>query len=291
MRNELRKALIGALALFLLSVPGLSAQQADTLEVSSKVSTFLRFPADVKFAEMSDGNEYIGYANAGGSLNIIRMQAIKPFTQVFNFTAIDANGGFHHFFIRYTDTPRTTSYDISDNAYAMKDVARSGGSTGAGKHSSYSVDQILEMPQTLYHLAGKTGKITLVVENIFSMNDRFYITLRLENGSGISFETSNRPTSAVTMILLTYDGKGRARKTPKTAETIDIIGASGTLTTPSRSSSRATYEFAKKHVSATDVLEISVPEPQTNRVVKLTLSPEDINNAIHPDEISTRRRK
>ena len=298
-KNRILKSVLPILACLMTSV--VARAQIDTLEISTLYTTYVRFPIELLTAERSD-SENIDGEIVPESKNIIRMRAIKPFSRTSNLTVIDSKGYLHTYYIKYCEHPATTYYDKSGAEEISQDESTvsydnrqgtsvfdkkgrdnrqgNGAGTQSNKVSRFRKDdapqlkEIISLPQEVFHLAVKAGKIALTCENIFTYSDILYLVFRIDNRSGVSFESDG--------LTFTLATKSKKSKVPISTTNLYPKGRFGTLSVAPKESGTIAYSLEKQTLTPNQILQISVSERTGNRELMMTLTPDDINLASSP---------
>ena len=275
-----------------------ASAQKDTLEISTLYTTYIRFPIEVLTAERSDSENVIGEI-VQESKNLVRLRATRPFTRTSNVTVIDSKGFLHTYYIKYTEHPKQTYYDKSGAAeepsyqnrqaqdapaeYSAPPADGRGGGQGRNPGTKVSnlrmddapsLQDIINYEQNVFHLSTRKGRIILTCENIFTYSDMLYIILRIDNRSGVSYESDGATFTRATM--------SRKSKIPLSTNNLYPKNRFGSLTVPPGQSGRLAYSLDKLTLAADQVLQISVPERNGSREFNLTLTAEDVNLAPTP---------
>ena len=138
--------------------------------------------------------------------------------------------------------------------------------------------EVAGYPQQLFHITTKSMKMEFVCENIFSYSDITYITLRLTNKSGVSYETKEA------MFAIEDNNKSKRKVKP---EPVTLLPNSkyGTLITAPGEDGKMVYSFSKITLGPEQVLRIYLYEKDGQRNMVLTLTPKDINLSAKPDSV------
>lgn len=289
-----------AMAVLLASCLTSRAQQIDTIEVSDLFTTYIRYPIELVTAERSDMQNIMGEI-VPESRNMVRLRAIGPFDRTSNLSVIDSRGYLHTCYIKYNQHPITTYYDKSGAQEYMRTVPSPSpdapsaprpdkGQRQGEQAAPYSgsgvyvadlrrkdtplLQDIIDSPQSLYHLSSRKGGIVSTVENVYSYSDKIYIILRVDNKSGVSFESDGATFTLVT--------KSRSKKKPLNVTNVLPKSRYGTLTAAPGESAKIAYSFEKMSLAHDQMFEISVPEHNGARELLVKLSPNDINGAVRP---------
>ena len=270
--------------------------QKDTIEVSTLYTTYIRFPIELLTAERSDVENTIGEI-VPESKNIVRLRATRAFTRTSNLTVIDSKGYLHTYYIKYREHPERTYYDKSgstgaeDSSYgrdasASAETGSSAAKGGGGaavvgtkisnlrKSDAPVLKDVIELEQNVFHLSTRKGKMLLTCENIFTYSDMLYLVFRIDNRSGVSYESDGATFTLSTM--------SRRNKVPLSTTNIYPKNRYGSLTVAPGSSGKLAYSLDKLTLSPQQVLQISVPERNGAREFMMVLTPEDINHAKSP---------
>lgn len=292
----MKRNLFIAIAALLSLAYSAGAQQIDTIEVSDLYTTYIRYPIELVAAERSDMENIIGEI-VPQSPNMVRLRANGEFDRTSNLSVIDSRGYFHTFYIKFNRYPATTYYDKSGaeteqvpSPSPVKEKKGKGGSSAASQSAQpggagiYVADllrkdtpilqDIIGTQQTLYHLSARKGRVSATVENVFSYSDKIYIVIRVDNKSGISFESEGATFTLVTM--------SRSKKKPLNVSNIMPKSRFGSLTVAPGESSKIAYSFEKIALAGDQVFEVSVPETNGAREILVQLAPDDINRAMRP---------
>lgn len=138
--------------------------------------------------------------------------------------------------------------------------------------------EVAGYPQQLFHITTKSMKMEFVCENIFAYSDITYITLRLTNKSGVSYETKEA------MFAIEDNNKSKHKVKP---EPVTLLPNSkyGTLITAPGEVGKMVYSFSKFTLGPEQVLRIYLYEKDGQRNMVLTLTPKDINLSAKPDSV------
>ena len=134
---------------------------------------------------------------------------------------------------------------------------------------------VIDYPQELYHISSKFQKVEITCENIFAYSDITYVTLRLKNKSGVSYETED----AMFVVLDNNKGKRKIKPEPRVMLPKNRYG---TLTAAPGETVKIFYSFDKVTLSKDQVLDIYIYEKGGERDLMLTLSNQDVNLASVP---------
>lgn len=276
--------------------------QADTVYVSRLFTTHLVFPTEIKYGDLSN-TEQIAASVVEYSKNLLSLIAYEPFTQPANVTVLESNGSIHTYILLYKEHPSELVIDTrvkkerpAEVQAGVPDAGKPAAGTapspqrkgrkgrtaeeGGGfvnplwKQDAPPLKDVIDYPQTLYHLAKKVGRTKVMCENIFSYSDITYVILSLDNRSGVSFEVGDA----------TFRIEPRDRRKRKLVSGTNLIPQNkvGTLTAAPGEKSRVAYALNKTTLSADQQLVIRVFEKGGERNFEITLTADDVNLAMPP---------
>lgn len=282
----------------------LRAQKIDTVYVSRLYTTHLIFSTDLTYADLSD-MENIMAKIVEQSKNTFALRAKQPFQTTASVSMLESNGVFHTFILRYCEQPDRLVLDLRDKGRAEEAAreaaaqeavpvsergvrrlrAAEGTTTQDGsrvsalrKEDAPKVREVWTYPRNLFHLTKKYLRVRFTCENIIAYSDITYITVSVENRSGVSYEADQA------MFVVEDNNRDRRKVKPEPVYQ-EVKGSYGSLTAPPGTYARATYSFPKITLTKDQVLNIYLYEKNGQRNLMLTLSPDDVNLASMPSEI------
>lgn len=297
----MKKTLYLLLVMFvtpLLSTLSLRAQEKiDTIYLSTLYTTHIVFTTEVTYADLSN-TQVITAKIVEQNKNMIAIKAREPFTTTASVTALESNGSIHTFILKYMEHPKELIIDtrsMNEATHSPAPVATtpakggrkgssvtSAGSTRAGgynvstvrKSDAPELKDVIDYPQSLYHISKKSQRVTVTVENIFAYSDITYVTLSLTNKSGVSYEVSD-----ANFII---ESRTRSKRKVVTEKNVFPKNRYGSLSAGAGETSRICYSLEKLSLATDQVLKIYVYEQGGQRNIVLTLSPSDVNLALAP---------
>ena len=271
----------------------------DTVYLSTLYTSHIIFNSDVIYNNVSHPDYVMGRLVDQGK-NKLAITARNAFEGTASLSIEEANGVFHTYIIAYADHPKSLVKDTREEYRPI--VGSIGGSTDRdyisgsylkgsssktlsdGNAGLYANDlkrsdaptlaNILERPQGLYHLSTKKYKIRLTCENIYSYSDIIYMTFRLDNDSGISYEVSD-----ATFVVESNNG---SKRKIVSEENIFPKNRAGSLTTQPGGTAKICYSFDKMSLSSDQILKVYLYENSGQRNLVLPVSYKDINSAVRP---------
>lgn len=293
--------LSGTFIIFALSVAfgslSLSAQQhADTVYLSTLYTTHLIFSNDILYADLSNSQD-VAAKIVEQSNNMLAVKARSPFTSPTSISALESNGTMHTFIVSYREHPRDLVLDLRVEKKQVEEAPKyqsrtaemiNGAKKRSGKDSASSsegganvspwksgsaplLQEVVELPQKLFHIYSKEYDIELLCEDISSYSDITYMTLSVRNRSGISYDISD-----ATFVI---ESKKAGRRTVKYDRPVFPKSRYGSLSVGPGGYSRMAYSFDKMTLSKDQVLRVYLYEVGGQRNLVVTLDTDDINKA------------
>ncbi len=250
----------------------------ETINISDIYSTHLVFSNEIQFPHLSN-DRYVEAMVVPAAKNVFAIRAVQPFGpdpfDTFSISILETDGRIHTYIVNYEKNPASLILNYQDGERA-KESGQSQMVSLVRKTDAPALDEVLSFPQGLYHIATRKNKISLVCENVFTYSDITYITLRLENRSGVSFEAGKTA----------FVRASKPRRKNSIVEDAPVIAKEsiGTLTASPGQSVRKTYTFDKITLGQDQIFRICVYEAEGRREFFLDLSPKDINEAKNPFE-------
>lgn len=245
----------------------------DTVVLSKSYTSHMVYSSDLTYAHLSSG-EIVDAMVLPQAKNILAITAKARFNQeAGNVTVLESDGFLHTYITNYEEHPRELIHNYQRGARGeesgQKQVVSLTRQTNAPQLS-----EVLSLPQGLFHIATRKNRISVICENVFSYSDITYVTLRLENHSGISFEADR------TNFVI----RSRPRHKTSIVEETNLIPKAtlGSLSVASGQTGRMVFSFDKLSLAQDHIFRICVYESGGRRDFFLDLSPKDINEAPVP---------
>lgn len=248
----------------------------DTLDVSSKLMSTILFSTEITAADLSRRRLVEGDA-VEESRNIFSIMAKQEHTELSSLAILEESGHFHTFILKNVENPKSLiidkrQQDSAENSQGSLSVS------AMRLEDAPSLAQVHNLPQSLYHIGTRKGRITVVCENIFTYSDIMFITLRLDNKSGVSYETDG--------ALFTLENKTKTRRTDDSRIALVPSSKYKGLSAPAGGSNKVTYAFKKLTLNDKQNLVIKIYEKGYEdiggRSFVLKLSANDVNLARRP---------
>ena len=271
----------------------------DTVYLSTLYTSHIIFNSDVIYNNVSHPDYVMGRLVDQGK-NKLAITARNAFEGTASLSIEEANGVFHTYIIAYADHPKSlvkdtreeyrpivgsitgsTDRDYISGSYLKGSSPKTLSDGNAGLYANNlkrsdapTLANIIDRPQGLFHLSTKKYKIRLTCENIYSYSDIIYMTFRLDNDSGISYEVSD-----ATFVVESNNG---SKRKIVSEENIFPKNRAGSLTTQPGSTAKICYSFDKMSLSSDQLLKVYLYENSGQRNLVLPVSYKDINSAIRP---------
>lgn len=247
----------------------------DTLYVSSSLMTTLLFSTEVIASDISRRRLVIG-ESVNESPNVFNVMARNPHEELSSLAILEDSGDFHTYIIVNDENPKLL---IIDQRSRSEKNTQGGTSVNVMRYEDApSLKEVYELPQGLYHIVDKNGRILVVCENIFTYSDIMYITLRLDNHSGVSYETDG--------AIFTVEKRKKTKRQDDNKMNVVPSSRYRGLSAPVNGSNKVTYAFKKLTLNKEQVMVIKIYEKGYEdiggRSFVLKLSADDINLAVRP---------
>lgn len=247
----------------------------DTLYVSSSLMTTLLFSTEVIASDISRRRLVIG-ETVNETPNVFNVLARIPHNELSSLAILEDSGEFHTYIIINDENPKEL---IIDQRGKREENAQGRSSVNVMRYEDApSLKEVYELSQGLYHIVDKNGRILVVCENIFTYSDIMYITLRLDNHSGVSYETDG--------AIFTVEKRKKTKRQDDNKMNIVPSSRYRGLSAPVNGSNKVTYAFKKLTLNKEQIMVIKIYEKGYEdiggRSFVLKLSADDINLAISP---------
>lgn len=251
-------------------------ERPDTVAISSIYTSHMVYSSDLSYVHMSK-NGTVDAMIVEQAKNVLAIRARGPFgpapSETFNVTVLETSGYLHTYIANYESHPSELVLNYQTGARASESGQRQVVSL-LRRDDAPQLAEVLDYEQGLFHIATRKDKILLVCENVFSYSDITYITLRIENHSGVSFEAGR--------TAFVRRSKPKRRNSIIEEEAMLPKASLGSLTVPPGGVGRISYTFDKITMASDQIFRICVYENNGRREFFLDLSPRDINEAKTP---------
>lgn len=245
--------------------------QTDTLWLSTAYTTHVIFATDITYADLSN-NRIVAAKVVEQNRNILAIKAKCPFEESTSVSALEANGTMHTYIVRFDLNPKT----LIVNERELKEIASrplngKNNVTSNRRTDAPTLSQMASASQMLHHIGARGYGITALCENIVSYSDITYITLSVQNASGVSYDIKD-----ATFVL---ESKKRSKRSVVIEKTIFPEGRHGMLSCQVGDKTKMAYSFKKITLSKDQVLKVYLYEHGGQRNLEMTIDTNDINKA------------
>ena len=247
-----------------------SNAQTDTLKISTAYTTHIIFSTDVTYADLSN-NRIVAAKVVEQNRNILAIKARCPFEETTSISALEANGTMHTYIVAYEESPKTLIIDERETAESKNRGDMRANVTSNRRSDAPTLSQMSSSEQRIHHIGAREYGITALCENIVSYSDITYITLSMQNKSGVSYDIKD-----ATFVL---ESKRRGKRSVVIEKTIFPEGRHGSLNCPVGEKAKMAYSFKKITLSKDQVLKIYLYEHGGQRNLEMTIDTYDINKA------------
>lgn len=263
--------IIAIISTFLLSC-SVSYAQIDTLRISDSYTTHVIFSTDLTYADLSN-NKIVAAKIIEQNKNMLAIKARMPFEEFTSVSALESNGKMHTYIVRFDKSPTELVIDTRQSEHSRTDLHDSEDSQVSlrRKGDAPLLSELVSRKQQLYHLGARKYDIQILCEDIISYSDIIYITLSLENSSGVSYDISD-----ATFVI---ESKKKGKRMVVFEKTIFPEGRHGTLATAAGERGCVAYSFNKMTLSDDQVLKVYFYENGGQRNLEMSINTNDINKA------------
>lgn len=261
-------------------VPALAANaQADTLRVSSLFTTHVIFSSDVTYADLSNSRT-IAAKIVEQNKNMIALKAKEAFTDPCSVSALESNGRMWTFIVVFDENPDELIIDTRDETGKGSAAEGSNEEGRRRKQKTAStwkdgdaptLEDVFGMKRRVHHIGSSGYDLLALCENLYSYSDITYMTLSLENRSGISYQIAN-----ATFVI---ESRKKSKRTVEYDQTIFPKSRYGNLSAEPGGNGKIVYSFDKLTLSDDQVLRIYLYESGGQRNLVMSVTPDDINRA------------
>ena len=257
----------------------------DTLYASSTLLTTVVFSTEIVATDLSRRRLIKGDI-IEQSPNVFSVMAREKHEELSSLSILEESGLFHTFIIKNDENPKSL---IIDKRLASSDVNKQGSVSVSAMRleDAPSLAQVHELPQSLYHIGTRQGKITVVCENIFTYSDIMFITLRLDNKSGVSYETDG--------AIFTVENRKKTHRTDDNKMNVIPSSRYRGLSAPAGGSNKVTYAFKKLTLNEKQCLVVKIYEKGYEEIggrsFVLKLTANDVNLARRPEKSPEKKEK
>ena len=167
------------------------ASTVDTVYISTKSTTHIRFSSELKYVDLS--NKVLSARIVEGSKDIVAVKAKEAFDFTTTMSCLEADGRLHTFIVAYDERPEVLIVDMRRSPVrpGMTDFIKpeKGDLVGWAPDAKVGVPDTLE--REIYHIGDVAYDIKVLCENVIIKDDVTYIVLSIENSSAVSYSMSS----------------------------------------------------------------------------------------------------
>lgn len=283
--------------------------ELQTIEIGALSTTHVIFTSDLSYVDISK-QEVILAKVVDASKNILAIKAKEAFDYVTTVSALETNGTMHTFKVKYNPFPSelvvdtrqgarsgggaTVNTQVRPNQSVREDDAgdrqsapvviaqpqggavnvTSSETSNFGKADAPTLEEVMKLPQQLYHIGDRNFKIEAYCTNVFVYSDLIYLVIKIYNGSDIGYEAGD--------AQFTVENLKRTRQNLATDKPLWSKSSYGSLSCAPRGQTVVGYTIPKFTLLKNEALKVYIYEKKGTRNLVLTLTDKDINYAISP---------
>ena len=260
-----------------------AAPKKDTIHLSDKNTTHIRFNSDIKYVDLS--NKVIMAKVVDGSKDIIAIRAREPFDFTTSISCLESDGDMHSYIVVYDENPTDLIID-SCNQSRMEEYVKQGEMTpellaARNEDRKFDIEDMKYARQEFYHIGSKRYDIHCFCKNIFVDNDVYYFVFDLKNFSNTSYELSE-PRFAIESRKRSSRGlKYEKQLYPKVVSACNKIDP--------KISGKMVFAFEKFSVPRDQVFNVYVYEKNGTRNFRISILGRDIKDATVLKDLGCKR--
>lgn len=166
------------------------ASTVDTVYISTKSTTHIRFSSELKYVDLS--NKVLSARIVEGSKDIVAVKAKEAFDFTTTMSCLEADGRLHTFIVAYDERPEVLIVDMRRSPVrpGMTDFIKP--EKGDLVRWTPDVTEVLDtLEREIYHIGDVAYDIKVLCENVIIKDDVTYIVLSIENSSAVSYSMSS----------------------------------------------------------------------------------------------------
>lgn len=287
--------------------------ELQTIEIGTLSTTHVIFTSDLSYVDISKQDVILAKV-VDASKNILAIKAKDAFDYVTTVSALETNGTMHTFKVKYNPFPSQLVVDTRQGARpaggatvntqvrpaqqerqddgqegqgAVPVVVAQPYGNGAvnvtsdetsnfGKADAPTLEEVMKLPQQLYHIGDKNFKIEAYCTNVFVYSDLIYLVITIYNNSDIGYEAGD--------AQFTIENLKRTRQNLATDKPVWSKSSYGSLSCAPRGQTIVGYTIPKFTLLKNECLKVYIYEKKGTRNLVLTLTDKDINYAISPKQ-------
>lgn len=245
----------------------------DTIYLSDKNTTHIRFDSDIKYVDLS--NKVIMAKIVEGSKDIVAVRAREPFDFSTSISCLESDGDMHSYIVVYDENPANLIID-SRHLSKMEEYVRQVDMTPElfterNEDRQFDIEDMKYARQEFYHIGSQRYDIHCFCKNIFVDKDVYYFVFDLKNFSKTSYELSE-PRFAI-------ESRKRSSRGLKYEKQLYPRVVSACNKIEPRSSGKMVFAFEKFSVPRDQVFNVYVYEKDGTRNFRISILGRDIKDA------------
>ena len=273
-----------------------------TIEIGTLSTTHIIFSADLTYVDISR-QDVIAAKVVEASKNMLAIKARKEFDYATTISALESNGTMHTFKVVYNSFPQRLVIDTREKESARREIQErdsvasfatvvvsspadssskqeaslnitSQQASNFGKDDAPSLEDVRQMPQTLFHIGSRVYGLEAYITNLYVYSDMMYVVVTIHNKTDIGYEAGD--------AQFTIENIVRKKNQLATDKPVWAKASLGTLSCPPKGSTTVAYLIPKLTLLENECMRIYVYEKRGTRNMVLTLTDKDVNYAVAP---------
>ncbi len=285
--------------------------ELQTIEIGTLSTTHVVFTSDLSYVDISKQDVILAKV-VDASKNILAIKAKEAFDYVTTVSALEANGTMHTFKVKYNPFPSELVVDTRKGAKSSGSTINtqirpqneepdraadqpqnppvviaqplangavnvtSSETSNFGKADAPTLEEVMQLPQQLYHIGDKNFKLEAYCTNVFVYSDLIYLVITIYNNSDIGYEAGD--------AQFTIENLKRSRQNLATDKPVWAKSSYGSLSCAPRGRTMVGYTIPKFTLLKNECLKVYIYEKKGTRNLVLTLTDKDINYAVSPKQ-------
>lgn len=264
-------------------VAATAAPQKDTIHLSDRNTTHIRFDSDIKYVDLS--NKVIMAKVVEGSKDIVAVRAREPFDFSTSISCLESDGDMHSYIVVYDENPENLIIDCR-NLSRMEEYVRQvekefETDVVRNEDSQFDMEDMKYARQEFYHIGSQRYDIHCFCKNIFVDKDVYYFVFDLKNFSKTSYELSD-PRFAI-------ESRKRGSRGLKYEKQLYPRVVSACNKIEPGSSGKMVFAFEKFSVPRDQVFNVYVYEKDGTRNFRISILGRDIKDATVLKDLGCKR--
>lgn len=259
------------------------APQKDTIYLSDKNTTHIRFDSDIKYVDLS--NKVIMAKVVEGSKDIVAVRAREPFDFSTSISCLESDGDMHSYIVVYDENPENLIIDTRHlsrmEEYVRQVEKEFETDVVRNEDSQFDIEDMKYARQAFYHIGNQRYDIHCFCKNIFVDKDVYYFVFDLKNFSKTSYELSE-PRFAI-------ESRKRSSRGLKYEKQLYPRMVSACNKIEPKCSGKMVFAFEKFSVPRDQVFNVYFYEKDGTRNFRISILGRDIKDATVLKELGCKR--